>query len=141
MQMGCCCVQADVDLVSIMRRTGFLPSSSQQPGATSLVTQGGSQVGQIQGAGGRQASDGALQNMDTAKGGWQADALSPPQAVAAAATVSAYTSLYTQTCRIWGCSLVLLLHASALAVSCSFGILHVCTALQRGVSAYYAQQL
>lgn len=89
--MGCCCIQADVDLVSIMRRTGFLPSESQQPGATSLVTQGASHVGQVQGAGARQASDGALQNEDTAKGGWQADALSPPQAAAAAATVSAYT--------------------------------------------------
>ena len=92
--MGCCYVQADVDLVGIMRRTGFLPSVSQQPGAASLVTQGGSRVGQVKGAGGRQASDGALQNEDTAKGGWQADALSPPQAAAAAATVSANAGLY-----------------------------------------------
>lgn len=89
--MSCCHVQADVDLVSIMRRTGFLPSESQQPGATSLVSQGGSQVGQVGGAGVHQASDGALQNKDTAKGGWQADALSPPQAAAAVAKVSACT--------------------------------------------------
>ena len=93
-------VQADVDLVSIMRRTGFLPSESQQPQAASLVTQGGSRVGQVQGAEGRQASDGALQNVDTAKGGWQADALSPPRAAAAAATVSANVNLYNMTYQV-----------------------------------------
>ena len=86
--MGCWCLQADVDLVSIMRRTGFLPSQAQQPGETSLVSQGGSQVGQVQAAGGWQASDGALHNEDTPKGGWQAETLSPPQAAAVAATVS-----------------------------------------------------
>lgn len=80
-------LQADVDLVNIMRRTGFLPAESQQAGAMSLVSQGGSQVGQVRGAGGRRASDGALRNEDTPKGGWQADPLNPAQATAAAAAV------------------------------------------------------
>lgn len=86
--MGCGHLQADVDLVSIMRRTGFLPAHSQQPGDMSLVSQGGSQVGQVRGAGTQQAADGALRNEDTPKGGWQAESLTPAQATAAAAAVS-----------------------------------------------------
>jgi len=66
-------LQADVDLVSIMARTGFLPSESQrQPGSASIVTQGGSQVGQVTAAARHSASDPALQNGDTPKGSWQA---------------------------------------------------------------------
>ena len=81
-------MQADVDLVSIMGRTGFLPCKSQQPRAASLVSQGGSQVGQVGPAGGQPASDGALQNTDTPKGGWQANSASSPKAAAAVTMVS-----------------------------------------------------
>lgn len=75
-------------------------------------------MGQVEGAWQRQASDGALQNKDTAKGGWQADALSPPQAAAAVAVVSACavlpnttcllldTTLH-RTCQLWNCPVVL----------------------------------
>ena len=77
------CLQADVDLVSIMSRTGFLPSKPQQAGSTSLVTQGGSQVGQVTGGSRRLASDGSLLNQDTPKGGWQAVTVSSTSGIAA----------------------------------------------------------
>lgn len=76
-----------------MGRTGFLPPQTQQPGATSLVSQGGSQVGQVGLAGGRPASEGAGQNTDTPKGGWQAQSASSPKAAAAANLVSIVTKL------------------------------------------------
>ena len=71
-----------MDLVSIMKRTGFLPSDPLQPGATTLVSQGGSQIGQVRGAEGGSASNGALQKKDTTKGGRQDTASSSRAATA-----------------------------------------------------------
>ena len=56
-----------------MARTGFLPSNAQrQKGSANVISQGGSQVGQVTPGTTPPASSAALQNQDTPKGGWQA---------------------------------------------------------------------
>jgi hypothetical protein len=56
-----------------MARTGFLPSEAQhQKGPANVISQGGSQVGQVTPGTTLPASNAALQNEDTPKGGWQA---------------------------------------------------------------------
>jgi len=56
-----------------MARTGFLPSDAHhQKGSANVISQGGSQVGQVTAGTTPPASSAALQNEDTPKGGWQA---------------------------------------------------------------------
>ena len=56
-----------------MARTGFLPSEAQrQTGSANVISQGGSQVGQVTPGTNPPALSAALQNEDASKGGWQA---------------------------------------------------------------------
>ena len=56
-----------------MARTGFLPSDAHhQKGSANVISQGGSQVGQVTPGTTPPASNAALQNKDTPKGSWQA---------------------------------------------------------------------
>ncbi len=56
-----------------MARTGFLPSDVQrQKGSANVVSQGGSQVGQVTPGTTPHASSVVLQNEDTPNGSWQA---------------------------------------------------------------------
>lgn len=84
-------LQVDVDLVSIMSRTGFLPSESHRPsGPASLVSQGGSQVALVTAGNRQSASDGSQHRQDTPQGDRQA----APAVGKTTATPSCLSRLY-----------------------------------------------
>ncbi|KAL0028357.1 hypothetical protein WJX77_001655 [Trebouxia sp. C0004] len=86
-------LEADVDLVSIMARTAFLPShAQQQKGPANVNSQGGSYVGQVPPSITPPASNAALQTEDTSKGGWQATPTSSTADVAPSRQASAPAS-------------------------------------------------
>ena len=66
-------LQADVDLVSIMARTGFLPEQPASPGASGLVSQGSQEAAMVtspsQSAGQPSAANGNGQPARTASSG------------------------------------------------------------------------
>ncbi|KAL0055979.1 hypothetical protein WJX82_006321 [Trebouxia sp. C0006] len=86
-------LEADVDLVSIMARTGFLPSDAHhQKGSANVISQWGSQVGQVNPGTTPPASSAALQNEDTSRGGWQATPTSSTAGTAASRQRKALSS-------------------------------------------------